>query len=315
MADENEPLYVRIYHMIGSQLPLDYMATDEGESTARRALDQAQREYPHVPNLTFHDYLSYFVNKSKQERIQEKASMPCYSLDDLWKFLHTAQLRNSNDADRWADFLNKSFFPEVIDLGLLDGKTPLRLAPGIFYFAHYGNYCPPNHGYVATRELAVEYQDCHAVKGAQYGPNSDDGVLRQFKEVGCILADKMGTNGMNGWDRTGHVLVIDMGVGRIVILGSSLRGSGSWLKATNLRRKRLLKASAKTTLRRWASSRDTVIVPPSLASSQGLALTDPTKFLSFPNSDPTSVSAWMNVGSAVRWTRLKVPNWRVPCPG
>ncbi|KAL8647524.1 MAG: hypothetical protein Q9226_006394 [Calogaya cf. arnoldii] len=214
MAAPNEPPSVRIYRMIHSQLPLDYMATDEGESTARRALDQAQHEYPDIAHLTWHDYVSYFVNKSEQERIKEKKSMPCYSLEDLWKFLHITQLQNSNDADRWANFLNKSFFPEAIDLGLLDGKTPLRLAPGNFYFAHYGNYCPPNHGYVATRQLAVEYQDRHAVEGAQYGPNSDDGVLRQFKEVGCILADKMGINGMNGWDRTGHVLVIDMGVGR-----------------------------------------------------------------------------------------------------
>ncbi|KAI4254503.1 MAG: hypothetical protein L6R42_007159 [Xanthoria sp. 1 TBL-2021] len=208
MASHHVPPCVPIYHKIDSQLPPNYWSSDDPTTGVDRLLDEARNEYPHVANLTLRDYVKYWSNKANEEWENQKESMKFYSLTELWKFLYQTPLQNRQDADIWATFLNNSYFPAVIDLGKLDGKTTLRLAPGNFYFEHFSSVCPPEHEYVGTGVVAAKYGDRHAVKGAQYG-SSDDGVLRQFKEVGCILAD-----GMNGWDRTGHVLVIDMGEGR-----------------------------------------------------------------------------------------------------
>ncbi|KAL8883991.1 MAG: hypothetical protein Q9215_007868 [Flavoplaca cf. flavocitrina] len=208
MAYADPTPWVRIYHKIDSQLPLGYWSGLDPAADVKPLLYEAQQDYPHMANLTWRDYLKYWDNKVDEDMIKENQSMKYYSVTDLWDFLSNHPLRNRTDADEWATFLNNSYFPKVIDLGQLYGRIPLRLAPGNFHFEHFDSVCPPNHKYIDTGVLAVEYQDRHAVTGAQYG-SKDDGVLRQFKEVGCILA-----NGLNGWDKTGHVLVIDMGPGR-----------------------------------------------------------------------------------------------------
>ncbi|KAL8883621.1 MAG: hypothetical protein Q9192_007075 [Flavoplaca navasiana] len=208
MAYEDTTPWVRVYHKIDSQLPLGYWSSPDPAADVKRLLNEAQQDYPHMANLTWRDYRKYWSNKVKENMIKEKQTMNYYSLTDLWDFLYKNPLRNRNDANEWATFLNNSYFPKVIDLGKLNGRISLRLAPGNFHFEHLDSVCPPDHAYVNTGVLAVEYQDRYAVTDAQYG-SKDDGVLRQFKEVGCILA-----HGLYGWDKTGHVLVIDMGTGR-----------------------------------------------------------------------------------------------------
>ncbi|CAO1606090.1 hypothetical protein XANCAGTX0491_009588 [Xanthoria calcicola] len=54
-----------------------------------------------------------------------------------------------------------------------------------------------------------KYHHRHDDAATTQSGTSDDGVLRRFEEVGHLLI-----NGLDGWVRTGHVLVLDMDTGR-----------------------------------------------------------------------------------------------------
>ncbi|KAL8848669.1 MAG: hypothetical protein Q9221_006343 [Calogaya cf. arnoldii] len=174
----------------------------------KHLLDQARRKYPKIDELTYDDYIEYLVTKDQEDNERESQATPIYDEKKLWRELQNHPLENHEDATWLANFLENSYFPRIIELGKLDGVTPLRFSPRNCSFEDDTIICLDGHQPVSTGVLAVNYHHHPSTDGTQ-SASSDESTLRRFEQVGCILA-----YGMNGWDRTGHVLVIDMGPGR-----------------------------------------------------------------------------------------------------
>lgn len=208
MAGQSVPSRFEIFEQVKYRIFEKFDIGNESITATKRLLDKARQDYPTVTKLTYHDYVEYWGNKTVEEIDRERQAIPVYEASTLWEGLQYHPLEDRKDAEWMANFLEHSYFPRVIDLGKLDGRTSIRFAPRNYSFEDDTIICPDGHEAVSTGVLAVGYHHRHDAWSTQSG-TSDGGVLRRFKEVGSILMEDM-----DGWNRTGHVLVIDMDKGR-----------------------------------------------------------------------------------------------------
>ncbi|KAI4273513.1 MAG: hypothetical protein LQ337_004564 [Flavoplaca oasis] len=208
MTSSAIPPYVPIFESIRAHILQKYKLSDDLTLATKNVLTEARKRYPGVEKLTYDDYVEHWAKIADDTHNKSRQSPSTCGATDLWKRLFFCPLKSSNDAKGLANFLNTSYFPTIIHLGKLDGKIPLRLAPGNHHFED-GIELPDDHDFATVRAMAVKYDHRHAFTRTSH-TSRDDGVLRRFKEVGSILM----VRGASGWDETGHVLVLDMGVGR-----------------------------------------------------------------------------------------------------
>ncbi|KAL8657348.1 MAG: hypothetical protein Q9226_001997 [Calogaya cf. arnoldii] len=207
MANQDEPPYAHIFHSIEASLSeQNYESIDARTSATRNVLGRARKQNPTIEKLTYRYYIEYWRKKFEEDP-RKKWRGPVYDPENLWKSLYQCQLKEPNDCNRLARFLNRSSFP-IIHLGKLDGKIPLRLLPGNHHLEDM-IVIPDDHHSTPSGAMAVKYDDRHAQLGTSPG-SRDDGILRRFKEIGSVMM----VQGASGWVETGHVLVIDMGEGR-----------------------------------------------------------------------------------------------------
>lgn len=198
-----------IFSNIRSNIFQNYDFGDDHKTPTMKLLGDAQRKYPSIKDiLTYRHYVQYKWDQTKKDMDAERQSIETSDSSNLWHSLQYKPLTNSYDAQGMANFLGNTYFPTIIELGKLDGKIPLRFAPGTHSFEDGTIICPPAHEPVSTGMLAVGYYH-HPLTGPTQTRSGDDGTLRRFKEVGSVLAEDL-----HGWNRTGHVLVIDMDEGR-----------------------------------------------------------------------------------------------------
>ncbi|KAI4283341.1 MAG: hypothetical protein L6R38_002226 [Xanthoria sp. 2 TBL-2021] len=208
MASQYVPSRFEIFQQVKYQIFEKLDIGNESITATKRLLDKSRQDYPTVTKLTYHNYVEYWGNKTMEDIDRERQAIPVYEASKLWEELQYHPLEDRNDAEWMANFLGHSYFPRIIDLGKLDGRTPIRVAPRNYSFEDDTIICPDGHEAVSTGVLAVGYHHRCDAWSTQSG-TIDGGVLRRFKEVGSILMEDM-----NGWNRTGHVLVIDMDKGR-----------------------------------------------------------------------------------------------------
>ncbi|KAL8849846.1 MAG: hypothetical protein Q9221_005184 [Calogaya cf. arnoldii] len=208
MANQDEPPHAHIFHSIETSLSQqNYKSIDARTSATGNVLIQAQKQNPTIENLTYRYYIEYWRKKFEAGPKKADQRGPAFDVNDLWKSLYQCQLKEPNDCNRLARFLNRSSFP-TIHLGKLDRKIPLRLLPGNHHLEDM-IVIPDDHHSTPSGAMAVKYDNRHTQLGTSPG-SRDDSILRRFKEVGSVLM----CQGVSGWDETGHVLVIDMGEGR-----------------------------------------------------------------------------------------------------
>ncbi|KAI4188232.1 MAG: hypothetical protein L6R41_002271 [Letrouitia leprolyta] len=132
----------------------------------------------------------------------------------MFKVIYSHRLRTEAEWIGLASFTWKSDFPETMDLGRLNGKTPLGLAPRDCHyeweFSTYRDYCAlfgdlvfPD---VCTQ--AVTYPTPkHFVPSETAIDPADDQILRRFVDIGSLLIQP---DARGYWQMTGHVVVIDL---------------------------------------------------------------------------------------------------------
>ncbi|KAL9036611.1 MAG: hypothetical protein Q9180_004206 [Flavoplaca navasiana] len=198
-----------VFSTIRSNIAQKCDVGDDHKTPTMKLLGQAQRKFPSIKDLlTYRNYVQYKWEQTTKDMDAERQRIKTCDSPNLWHSLQYNPLTDSNDANAMSNFLANTYFPTIIELGKLDGKIPLRFAPGTHSFEDDTIICPPAHERVSTGMLAVGYHH-HPSTGPTQTASGDDGKLRRFKEVGSILAEDL-----HGWNRTGHVLVIDMDEGR-----------------------------------------------------------------------------------------------------
>ncbi|KAL8722991.1 MAG: hypothetical protein Q9225_000607 [Loekoesia sp. 1 TL-2023] len=172
---------------------------------------EVKARYPFMKNINYEDYVHFWFRDAMDDLDAELRSIPAYTATEVWHKLYHDPLTNETETNAFCKFLNYSYFAKVIDIGKLDGKTPLRLAPGTGLIDE-GEDLFDDLDFADHGSSAVIYTEGHhpsSGTSSRQPSSKDDGILRRFWEVGYIL---MGTG--TEWVKTGHVMVIDVDKGR-----------------------------------------------------------------------------------------------------
>ncbi|KAL8936803.1 MAG: hypothetical protein Q9211_004011 [Gyalolechia sp. 1 TL-2023] len=183
----------------------DLDADKEPPTIARFA--EAKATYPFMKDITYAYYTDYWCRIAMDAVTTRHQSTPAYSASEFWHKLYHDPLTNVAEINAFCVFLNYSYFADI-EIGRLDGETPLRLAPGAGLI-NDGEDLFDDLDWADDGASAVSYAEGHPSEEEVRLVSPNDGLLRRFWEVGYILWN-MGT----GWKKTGHVLVLDVEKGR-----------------------------------------------------------------------------------------------------
>ncbi|KAL8770274.1 MAG: hypothetical protein Q9209_003910 [Squamulea sp. 1 TL-2023] len=188
-------------------------------------IDERRSRYPFMAYVDFGHYLEWGMAKIVRE-VQAAEAVPKPTNADFWKAAYDYDPLGPNppgDGSALQKILTSGRM-ERIPIGRIYGRTLLKLLPVI------GALPAPDNpdfeapfDYAATDSVAISYQDGHLSEEelasqrtelpsgamthtpATIKAKSDD-ILRRFAALGWVLQEA--PNGE--WNKTGHVLVIDM---------------------------------------------------------------------------------------------------------
>ncbi|KAL8842824.1 MAG: hypothetical protein Q9176_002460 [Flavoplaca citrina] len=190
-------------------------------------IEQRRGRYPSMAYATFGDYLEWGMGQITQAVDQAKA-MPKPTSRDFWKAAWNYDPLGPNPPKNGSALqkIITSGRMEPISIGKIYGKVLLKLLPvmGALPAPDIPGFEAP-FDFAATDSAAISYPDGHPseddmtqqwdeLPGGNMGKSrklpiikaKDDDKLRRFAALGWVL--QQGRNGK--WNKTGHVLVIDM---------------------------------------------------------------------------------------------------------
>ncbi|KAL9001801.1 MAG: hypothetical protein Q9188_005229 [Gyalolechia gomerana] len=200
------PSVIKVFHDIHDHIKENYKWQADKQTPAIAKFNEEKAKTPLMRNIYYDDYIIYWAKESFQDIMRITSSQPAYTASQLWHRLYHQPLTNVDQSNKLAKFINDSLFPEVIEIGKLNGETRCRLAPrnGLLKEAEdtFGDL-----SYADVSAQAVSYAEGHPSEGEiSLVVSGDDTVLRRFREVGNIIM--MTERG--GWQMTGHVMVMDL---------------------------------------------------------------------------------------------------------
>ncbi|KAI4188236.1 MAG: hypothetical protein L6R41_002275 [Letrouitia leprolyta] len=202
-----DPHVIRIFHEIDTHIQTNYRLQADKKTPTLARLEYEKTRNPQLQYLTYHEYALYWAKIAYNDNDDEWESVPTYTVNQLWQKLYHSPLENSEQSNAFAKFIGHSFFPEIIDLGKLDGVTPCRLEPrpGLLKDLEENTFGDLSYSNVLAH--AVAYAEGHpSQEEISLVVPSDDPVLRRFREIGNIKIKLPGRD----WEMTGHVLVMDL---------------------------------------------------------------------------------------------------------
>lgn len=177
------------------------------------ALNDAQRRYPHL-QIDIGGYHSYHLGKYQEQRRQEN-SQPLYTAKDLFTTAYNWDPMGPTGGRDWHEMLGSERFEKII-IGKFRGEESFGLIPAIGILE--STKLP-----VGCSELELAYTDGGAISYVGGHPSEAEhhtvktsapkkGTLRRFMSLGLMI--RLDSTVKHGWERTEHVLVIDMDEGR-----------------------------------------------------------------------------------------------------
>ncbi|KAL9043939.1 MAG: hypothetical protein Q9214_002890 [Letrouitia sp. 1 TL-2023] len=172
---------------------------------AKDLLREKEKDFPYLKKKGVEEIYTRFL-AFESELASEKAYRPRLTAKAFWYNLYTLPLTSDKGTSSLGHFLNNDF--EHLDLGLLKGKTPLRLTVEIGNFLYMQD--PPNlpeYDWIEPPDgaSAVGYLPEPLPNGQNRVPVERDGPLRRFMEIGTVSWWRFGE-----WEPTGHIMVIDL---------------------------------------------------------------------------------------------------------
>lgn len=177
------------------------------KATQAKFAVEKDKNYPFMKDVEYLDYLQYFGTKAADYWEDRKNSIKTYDEDEMFHKLQTDALDTRSDVNNFSWFINQSYFPRIIELGKLNGITPLRFAPHLEFLETQD---PPGDdlAYACPPAKAVNYGEGNPSEVEELclvNPKQDE-TLRRFQEVGYILMQSRD----GSWAMTGHVMVLDL---------------------------------------------------------------------------------------------------------
>ncbi|KAL8857376.1 MAG: hypothetical protein Q9178_006142, partial [Gyalolechia marmorata] len=200
------PSVIRVFHDIHDHIRVDYDLQADQETPTIAKFEEHKAKNALMRNINYKDYVIYWAKLSYQSIRERANSRWAYTASQLWHRLYHHPLTTTVQSNELAKFINNSFFPEVIELGKLNGETPCRLAPrhGLLNESEnlFGNL-----SYAPVSAYAVSYAEGHpSEEEISLVVPRDDSVLRRFREIGNIII----MTELGDWQMTGHVMVMDL---------------------------------------------------------------------------------------------------------
>ena len=207
----------------------------EHEEWLKVKIDAAKARFPFMRNATMQDYTGYVIRQMAGANIKAAAArhIPNLKEQDFWDAVYEFDPRGPGQPE--VSRLEKIYDSgqlQTLTLGKLYGKITLKLLPcqGALPTTESRSFTPP-FGHAVTIGGAISYPDGHhseemalpdlkgytsRSKGDKTFPtvrDEDDDTLRRFASLGYVLQESRFQKG--AWEKTGHVLVIDMGDRRV----------------------------------------------------------------------------------------------------
>ena len=190
----------------------------------RSEMLQAQAQYPFMKDVTPNDFFDYVVRRDERARAANLNAIPMYTAEDFWNAAYDFDPLSPTatpDGTQLAKIAMSGRL-QCITLGKIYGHTTLKLIPalGTLPATETPNFRSP-FDYAITDSGAIYYPDGHPLEdifGADLsmdssqntGPHdiraTDDDTLRRFAALGWVAQERP----WGGWEKTGHILVMDM---------------------------------------------------------------------------------------------------------
>ncbi|KAL8914473.1 MAG: hypothetical protein Q9171_000978 [Xanthocarpia ochracea] len=200
------PSVIKVFHDIHDHIKKHYNLQADKQTPTIARFEEHKAKNALMRNINYKDYVIYWADLSYQNIREIANSRPAYTASQLWHRLYHHALTTTDQSNELAKFINNSLFPEVIELGKLNGETPCRLAP------RHGLLKEPedtfgNLSYADVSAYAVSYAEGHpSEEEISLVVSRDDTVLRRFREIGNIII----MTEWGGWQMTGLVMVMDL---------------------------------------------------------------------------------------------------------
>ncbi|KAL8936804.1 MAG: hypothetical protein Q9211_004012 [Gyalolechia sp. 1 TL-2023] len=200
------PSVIKVFHEIHDYVDKLYDLQAETQTSAIAKFEEHKARNALMRNINYRDYVMYWGKLSYLNITEIANSRRAYTASQLWHRLYHHPLITRDQSNQLAKFMNDSLFPEVIELGKLNGETPCRLAPRLGLLqepvATFGNLTLPD-----VLASAVSYAEGHpSEEEVSLVVSRDDTVLRRFREIGNIIIKSEG----GFWYMPGHVMVMDL---------------------------------------------------------------------------------------------------------
>ena len=238
MSQSNEPTSVeQVWEQLKKWTLENQNFSDawEHEDWVRAKIDAAKARFPFMRNATVGDYSGYMIRQMADENQKAAAAryIPNLTERDFWDAVYQFDPLGPGQPEvSRLEKIYESGQLETLTLGQIYGKTTLKLLPcqGALPTTESRSFKPP-FGYAVTIGGAVSYPDGHPseemalpyLKGSTSRSkgdialptirDNDDDTLRRFASLGYVLQESRFVEG--AWEKTGHVLVIDMGDRRV----------------------------------------------------------------------------------------------------
>ena len=226
MSQANEPTSAeRVWEQIRTWAleKEDFTDAWEHEEWLKAKIDAAKSRFPFMQNATVGDYTGYIIRQMADANQNAAAAryIPNLTERDFWDAVYDFDPRRPDQPE--VSRLEKIYDSgqlQTLSLGKIYGTTTLKLLPcqGALPTTESRSFHPP-YGYAVTVGGAVAYPDGHPseemalskleAKALPTVRDDDDNTLRRFTSLGYVLQESRFTKGV--WEKTGHVLVIDMG--------------------------------------------------------------------------------------------------------
>ncbi|KAL8719610.1 MAG: hypothetical protein Q9225_003411 [Loekoesia sp. 1 TL-2023] len=190
----------------------------------KKQIEQAKRQFPFMRDKTEWDYVEYRDYLSAIS-YQPSPPQPVPTSQQFWRAAYEYDPLGPNPPSGGSELVKliASGCAGPFTLGRLDGITTLKLIPamGALPGLSIPGFNPP-FGFAATDSVAISYPGGHPSEemiSMQYQASSsskgkatstikpqDDDKLRRCAALGWVMRESL----VGDWEKTGHVLVIDM---------------------------------------------------------------------------------------------------------
>ncbi|KAI4161643.1 MAG: hypothetical protein LQ342_004651 [Letrouitia transgressa] len=207
-AEMLRDLFVDIHAKVESQYQYHESERVRGEH-AKKLLREKEKDYPYLKKKGVEQSYSRFL-EFEAKLARKRAQRPRFTAEVFWKNLLTHPLTSKEEWRSFLRFLDSDY--EDLDLGLLRGNILLRLKLETANFLEMEDPpVLPEYDWISPLggAKAVRYSTGPLLDGQSRVRVKRDGPLRRFMEIGAISWWKN-----DEWERTGHIMVIDLDEGR-----------------------------------------------------------------------------------------------------